>query len=384
MIPREVKLPEKNSYFLFGARGTGKSTLVKDAVPESQRLYINLLLAREEDIFARDPDQLIRRVRALGPSIKTVIIDEVQKVPKLLDAVHELIESTNIQFILTGSSAKKLKAGGANLLAGRAVTRSLFPFTFHELGLEFDLDQAMRWGSLPRLLSLDSDFDRSDYLQAYALTYLKEEVWAEQFVRKLDPFRKFLEVAAICSGKIINFSNIARDVGIDSKTVKSYYEIIEETLLGFFLPSFSTSQRKNVYKSAKFYFFDVGVTRSLARLLEVPPTPRTSYFGELFEQFVILEIYKKVQYSHKQYRLSYLQTQAGNEVDLVVERPGASTIVVEVKSTTEITEHKISGMKNFFDVFPGAKFLCLSLDPNKKKFGKIEALPWSEGIAQII
>jgi predicted AAA+ superfamily ATPase len=199
MYNRLLKLTKKRSFFLFGARGTGKSTLLKQTFSNEESLYCNLLKPEEADRFLRKPETLYDLVLGLPESVTHVIIDEIQKVPKLLDVVHDLMSETDKKFILTGSSARKLKRGGANLLAGRAFVYHFFPLSFLELGKTFDLHFTLEWGSLPELFHLDDDKERGQFLQAYANTYLKEEIWDEHFVRNLDPFRKFLEVASQCN-----------------------------------------------------------------------------------------------------------------------------------------------------------------------------------------
>lgn len=383
MLPRQINIPKKQSFFIFGARGTGKSTLVKSVFSKETSHYINLLRAAEEDRFARNPDELISEVEGLPQGVTTVIIDEIQKIPKLLDIVHELIETTDKRFVLTGSSARKLKAGGANLLAGRAVERPIFPFSFIELGDKFDTEQCLRWGTLPGIFQLEDDEEKEDFLIAYTHIYLKEEVWAEHMIRKLDPFRKFLEVAAQSNGKIVNFSNIAKDTGVDSKTIKSYYQVVEDTLLGFFLESYSPSVRKAVYKTPKFYFFDVGVVRALSRYLDVLPKEGTRYYGDLFEHLVITEIYKQLTYSRKQYRLFYIRTQADNEIDLIVERPGKSLLLIEVKSTKNVTRDKVKKMMMFRDEFPDAEFYVFSQDRTRKKYDYVVAEFWKDGVGSM-
>ena len=313
-----------------------------------------------------------------GSSASHIIIDEIQKIPKLLDEVHRLIEKSENKnrFILTGSSAKKLKSGGANLLAGRAFLRNLFPLTQRELGDAFVLEDALRWGSLPRIFSLESQDSKRDYLDSYAQLYLKEEVWAEQLIRNLPPFRRFLEVAAVNFGKILNASNIAADVGVDPKTVQSYYSILEETLLGFHLDAYHSSVRKRLRQAPKFYFFDNGVSRALARMQSVPPKEGTAYYADLFEQFVINEIFRTNDYEKRDYRFSYLQSASGVEIDLVIERPGKPLALVEIKSTTQVRNNHLSGLENFADSFPDAELFILSRDHNPKRFGRIDALPW--------
>src|SRR5690606_7834379 len=229
------------------------------------------------------------------PSITTVVIDEVQKIPKLLDVVHRKIDESkragrSLRFILTGSSARKLRRGAANLLAGRADVYALFPLTAEELGESFSLEDALAFGTLPSLLDRDTTASKNRYLEAYARTYLKEEIWNEHLVRKLDPFAQLLEIAAQMNGRVLNFASIGRDAGVDTKTVQSYFQILEDTLLGFFLPPYHASERKRETTNPKFYFFDTGVKRALERMLTVPVLPRTYAYGEAFEHWVILEI----------------------------------------------------------------------------------------------
>ena len=255
---RLLQIPRRHSFFLFGARGTGKTTWIREAFGPDAALYLDLLDPETEDLYRRTPGRLEQQVRALPGSVEWILIDEVQRAPRLLDVAHRLIESTGKRFVLTGSSARKLRRGASNLLAGRAFVYSLYPLTVPELQDSFVLDDALRWGTLPGLFSLDADEDRRAYLRAYALTYLKEEIVAEQIVRRLDPFRQFLEVAAQSNGAIVNYANIARDVGADPKTVITYFSILEDTLVGFLLPAFHRSIRKQQRVNPKFYFFDTG------------------------------------------------------------------------------------------------------------------------------
>jgi len=383
MFQRTVKLPKTQSFFLFGPRGSGKSTLLNDRFSVKDTHFINLLIPSEEDRFARSPELFQAEIEALSPKITNIVVDEIQKVPKLLDLVHHMIETAKNKrrFILTGSSARKLKRGKANLLAGRAVTKNLFPLTQLELADAFDLDSALAWGTLPRIFSLKNDEERMEFLQTYALTYLKEEIQLEQLVRNLDPFRRFLEVAAQSDGKVVNYLNIARDTGTDSKTVKSYYEILEDTLVGFYLESFHTSVRKRIKVSPKFYFFDLGVSRALSRQLTMKAAKSTSYYGELFERLVVLELYRQESYLNREYRLTFLQTEDDAEIDLVVERPGKPLALIEIKSTNQIREDMVRRLAHFQKDFPKASLYCFSNDPIAKKFGKISALPWRKGLS---
>ena len=378
MFQREINLPESRSFFLFGARGTGKSTLAHQTFPSSQTHFIDLLSVTEEDRYARDPDLLYREALQLPEAVRTIVIDEVQKLPRLLDVVHKLIFETELQFVLTGSSARKLRSGAANMLAGRAFVRNLHPLTSSELGDRFALGEILSWGSLPEIFSLQGD-DRAEYLKAYARTYLKEEVWAEHLVRRLDPFRKFLEVAAQHNGQKLNFSAIARDVGVDDKTVKEYFQILEDTLLGFFLEPYLRSERKRVAKAPKFYFFDLGVGRALCNMLTISVQEGTSYFGDLFEAFFILEMLRREAYFPRDYRFYYLATER-REVDLVVERPGKPLALVEIKSAQEVQPHKLRGLTALGKDFPEAELFWVSRDPKPQSLGRVQALPWKRAL----
>ena len=381
MFPRSIVLPEQRSFFLFGARGTGKSTLIHQRFPRQTTWFVDLLSASQEDAYSRDPDLFYRQILQLGPAVNTVVIVEVQKVPKLLDSVHRLIFETPLQFVLTGSSARRLRRGAANMLAGRAFERSLHPLTCSEVGDAFDLDKVLSWGSLPEVFALNIA-DRREYLEVYARTYLKEEVWAEHLIRQLEPFRKFLEVAAQQAGQPVNYARIARDVGADGKTVKEYFQILEDTLVGFILEPFLGSTRKRVHKAPKFFFFDIGVSRALAHQLHAPPIASTSYYGDLFEQFIVLEMLRQESYLRKGYRFYYLSDERG-EVDLVIERPGQPHALVEIKSTTEIRPDKLRSLASMGHSLERCEMFCLSRDPRPQRMGSIQALPWQQGLSEI-
>jgi uncharacterized protein len=380
MIPRLLDLPQDESLLLFGPRATGKTTLLKNLPWVDQAIYINLLNAKDERRFSRDPDELAAIVRASPPHKSHVIVDEIQKIPKLLDVVHELIETTRFKFILTGSSARKLKHGGANLLAGRAFIYDLHPFTYLELDSRYPLNDFLRWGMLPKQFEFDSDLKKRRFLEAYANTYLKEEVWSEHFIKELDPFRHFLEVAAQTNGKIINFSNIARDVGSDIKTVQNYFSILEDTLLGFFLSPYQHSFRKRLSKSSKFYFFDPGVVRALANQLSVPLEASTSLYGEAFEHFIITQCRFIASYFHRDYRFSFVKTKDDAEIDLVVERPGKAILFIEIKSSEQVEARHLTSLRNFAKDYGPCEAVCFSRDPYAKKIDGVMVYPWREGI----
>ena len=382
MVKRFLKLTTDYSVLLLGARGTGKSTLVREIYPASNNLYIDLLNPEEEARFSRNPNLLIELVEAMPFAAQYVIVDEVQKQPKLLDVVHLLLESRKCgkYFILTGSSARKLKAAGVNLLAGRAFVYHLFPFSSLECGESLRLEDALRYGMLPKIFEFTSSEDKQRFLQSYTLTYLKEEIWAEQLIRNLDPFRKFLEVAAQSNGKIINYSTIARDVGADDKTVKNYFSLLEDTLLGFMLAPYHHSFRKRLKSAPKFYFFDVGVTRALAQMLTVTPKEGTSYYGELFESFVIIECMKLASYYYSEYRFSYFMTGAGLEIDLVVERPAQPLLLIEIKSSEQVRSEDLKSLRKISVELGNCEAVCFSNDPLQRKVDGVMVYPWKEGI----
>jgi len=382
MQSRLLQLPEDESFFLFGPRGVGKTTLLRHLPWFSQAFYIDLLKPSEEQRFLRNPDELLAIVQSLPDQTKHIIIDEVQKLPKLLDVVHYLIETTSKKFILTGSSARKLKYGGANLLAGRAFVYDLYAFSYKEAAKKGDLKDFLQWGMLPKIFEYALPEKKQLYLEAYTNTYLKEEVWGEQLVRKLDPFRRFLEVAAQCNGKIVNFSNIARDVGVNDKNIQHYFSILEDTLIGFFLEAFQHSFRKRLNKTPKFYFFDPGVVRALSVQLTLPLLKSTKQYGDAFEHFIILQCKQLASYFHREYRFSYLKTKDDAEVDLVVERPGLPLLLIEIKSSDHVQNAHLSSLKKIARDFGDCEAICFSCDPYAKQLDGIKILPWEQGVQQ--
>lgn len=376
MIKRLLKLIQNHSSLLFGPRGVGKSTLLRSLFTEENSVTFNLLKVEIQNRFKQNPDELSKIVKALPSHIRHIIIDEIQKVPMLLDVIHDLIESTDKHFIMTGSSARKLKGGGANLLAGRAFVNALHPFSFFEVEDRFELLDALQWGLMPKIFEYPDDELKARYLQTYAHTYLKEEIWEEHFVKELEPFRRFLEVAAQMNSKIINYSNIAKDVGIDDKTVKSYYAMLEDTLIGFFLEGFEHSFRKRLSTKPKFYFFDMGITRALSRMLSVPLVPSTAGYGEVFEHFIILECVKLRDAQHLEYKFSYLKTKDDVEVDLVVERPGQLPLFIEIKSSSSVTQESISSFFHLSKDFGECEAICICDEPYEKMIDHVRVIPW--------
>ena len=383
MLYKRTFKPDLNhSFFLFGARGTGKSTLLRNAFKNTPSLYIDLLDQDTEEQYALNPQLFYDQLNLLKkkePQKKWVIVDEIQKNSKLLNLVHKLIEEKHFKFALTGSSARKLKRGHANLLAGRAFVFNLFPLTHYELSSAFDLNEYLTWGGLPKIYDLSVQ-DKSRYLKSYAQTYLKEEILEEQLVRKLTPFRHFLEVAAQSGSKIINYSKIANDVGVESPTVQSYFEILEDTHLGFLLQPYHESLRKRQRKNPKFYFFDVGVQRALAKNLDRIVKPGNFEYGDLFESFIIQEIHSSIHYQEKEWSLSYLKTKDDLEIDLIIERPGLPKVFIEIKSTDKIQNERFQGLQKILKT--QSHFEAYVLSNDKKEFVRdgLIYLPWKKAL----
>lgn len=380
MINRIFNPLTSNSFFLFGARGTGKSTFIREHF-SANSIYLDLLNPELEDRLSRNPNDL--KVIIGDKKTEWIIIDEVQKVPRILDVVHSLIELKKQKFILTGSSARKLKRGGANLLAGRAFVYDLFPLVDIEIGEQYDLPDLLQFGSLPKIINSVSAQERKAFLRAYALTYIKEEVVAEQLLRKLDPFRNFLRIAAEQSGKIVNHSAIAKQLGIDHKTVVNYFSILEDTLIGFYLPSFHLSVRKSQITAPRFFFFDMGVKNSLAEMIDLSPSPQSSYFGDLFEHFFILEAFRLNSYYQRDFRMSYLRTKAGFEIDLILSK-GRKNFLVEVKSTTRIDPAEVAQLaRNTEDINQISGRYYVSLDQAEVELNGVQCLSWRMFLTQM-
>lgn len=381
MFRRLQKLSKSNNLFLFGARGTGKSTLLKQLFPQKDTLWLDLLSEKDEERFGRNPDELSKVLEK--KKYTRVIVDEIQKSPKLLDIVQIEIEKKQSQFILTGSSARKLKRGAANLLGGRAFTFHLFPLTYRELDERFDLLHALQFGTLPQIFSYKTQDDVMEYLRGYVTSYLKEEILVEQLVRDLDPFRDFIEVAAQTNGQIINFAKLSREVGVDDKTIKSYYQILEDTLVGFFLPPFHRSIRKRQREAPKFYLFDTGVKRAIEKTLRIQLTPQTYGFGNAFEHLVISECFRLNEYLKLDFSFSYLRTKDGVEIDLIIERPGKRDILVEIKSKIKITPDdakRLNAITRDWDEKTHSEIW--SLDEVEKKEGAVLCRHWQNALEE--
>ncbi|MBI2410899.1 MAG: ATP-binding protein [Candidatus Kerfeldbacteria bacterium] len=385
MISRKIQLPKNQSFFLFGPRQTGKSTLLRSLFAPAHTITYDLLKSEEYLRFSEHPELLRAEVQARKPTVTHIIIDEVQRIPALLNEVHWLIEQPNAPFfILTGSSARKLKRSEANLLAGRALTYQLFPLTTEELGPQFSLMRALQFGTIPSIYIENDDEVAIDRLHAYVDTYLKEEIEREAQIRGIAPFMRFLTLAAMENGNQINYSNIARQAGISYQTIKSYFQVLEDTLIGQFLFPYLKSQRQRLTKHPKFYFFDTGVVRALTKKLRVPLQPGTAEFGSAFEHFVILETMRLARYHKRDYLFSYYRSSTGVEIDLIIETPRGKTIAVEIKSSDNIDGTDLRHLRSFGKQYPEAVLYCVSRVPHKRVLDSISILPWQDFFQEII
>ena len=366
MLERILKLDEAkdDSLFLWGSRQTGKSTLLKMLFPYAH-IY-DLLKSDVRMALQLRPSQLREECELLDDG-ELIIIDEVQKVPALLDEVHWLIENKKQRFILSGSSARKLRRSGANLLGGRALRQTLFPLVSAEVP-DFDLKRALNHGMLPRHYLMENPTMR---VQAYIGDYLQQEIVEEAIVRRLDAFTRFLQVAALSNAEIVNYTNIAQDCGVSSKTVKEYFSILEETMLGFFLPSFTRVVKRRVIQSPKFYYFDVAIPNHL--LHRIPLQPGTDVYGHALEHLVIQELRAFMSYRQPLKSLSYWHTLDNKyEVDAVL---GDAEVAIEVKSSKNVGSHDTKGLKAFSEEYPEAKLYLLSLENRPRKFNGVEVWP---------
>lgn len=384
MIGRLISPLNRKSFFLFGARGVGKSTYLENTYSQNQAIFIDLLNPEILDDYIFDISRFNQLILKPENKNKIVVIDEIQRLPALLDLAQIHIQKGKRIFILTGSSARKLKQSGSNLLAGRALVYSLFPFSAFELKEKFNLDQALNWGSLPDAYFAESHEHTKEYLNAYVTTYLEKEIQQEQWVRKIEPFKRFLRVAAQMNGKIINYSAIAKDVGVDDSSIKQYFEILEDTLLGFILPAHHKSVRKAQRTAPKFYFFDTGVKKAIEKSLNFQLAPQNSLYGEAFEHWICLELIRLNAYYKKDWSLSYCRSRHDVEVDFIIERPHESTIQLEVKSSKKVIQSDAYGLETLGrDLDSKANRYILSQDPLEQKFGSTLALPWMTGLKRI-
>jgi uncharacterized protein len=353
----------KKSIFLFGPRQTGKTYLLHQLFPRAT--FYNLLLSDVFLTISRRP-QTIRENLAAGKMAQPIIIDEIQKLPTLLDEVHAMIEEYGATFILTGSSGRKLKRGGANLLGGRARTRSLFPLVYSEID-DYDFLKVINYGSIPSIYVSD---DPAADLVSYCGNYLQEEIAAEGAVRKIESFSRFLQIAALTNSELVNFTSIASDAGVPPRTVREFFGILEDTLVGALLPPFAHARKRKAISTAKFYFFDVGVANSLAGRTGIKP--KTELFGKAFEHLVYTELRAWLSYTRDGRDLSFWRDRFGHEVDFII----GDSVAIEVKATDSVSEKHVGNLKLLSDDVRFKTQIVVSMDSSPRKIGNIRILPY--------
>lgn len=372
----KIRLPAGQTAFLWGPRKSGKSTYLRANFPDS--VVYDFL---KTDVFfalSKKPSRLREELIALKQSrqlVQPVILDEVQKVPAILDEVHWLIENEKMQFVLCGSSARKLKRGHGNLLGGRAWRYEMYPLTANEIP-SFDLLRALNRGLLPSHY-LAQEYRRT--IKAYVQDYLKEEILEEGLTRNMPAFARFMDALGFSQGELVNYANIARDCGVDAKTVKGYYEILVDTLLGNFIYPFQTrSGRDQITKTPKFYLFDVGVAGYLAR--RSISEARGPDFGRALEHFILMELLAYRSYSEKDFAISFWRTKTGYEVDFIL---GDAQVAVEVKGSDRIDAVDLRPIKAFGEAHGTAKLWVVCNEPRRRVVGKVTIVPWHDFIQSL-
>ncbi len=374
-----IELPARQSTFLWGPRKTGKSTFLKRRFPNS--IVYDFL---KTDLFfelTKNPALLREQLLAEKKDIleHPVILDEVQKVPQVLDEVHWLVENTDIRFILCGSSARKLKRGQANLLGGRAWRYEMFPFTFVEVGVDvdrIDLLRILNQGMIP-VHYLQDNYRKS--LDAYVRDYLKEEVFNEGLARNIPAFSRFFDAMGYSHGQLTNYSNIARECGVSSKTVKEYYQILIDTLLGTMVEPFKKCQDRNVIgQASKFYLFDVGVAGAITK--RQIQEERGELFGQAFEHFIFMEIRAHSSYSELNYDINFWRTKSGLEVDFILAR---GEIAIEVKGKSRIDNRDFNALLAFIEEYSPRQSYMVGNENTKRIHKGITVIPWREFLTDL-
>lgn len=378
MIDRILQINNEldSSIFLFGARQTGKTTALIMQFPNA--IYIDLLDTDTKNRYMRRPAILYELLHD-KPNQTLVIIDEIAEVPELLNEVHRLIVRCNHIFILCGSSARKLKRKGRNTLGGRALPVYMYPLVSAEIP-DFDIDHAVNYGMIPSHYLAKNPSRR---VAAYIDIYLKEEIKEEALVRNLSVFQRFLEVAALTDGEIVNNNNIAQDCGVSAVTVSAYFDILVDTLIGYRIPAFRKVMKRRLVQAPKFYYFDIGVANHLLHRKEL--VRGSTDYGHAFEHLVIQELYAWLHYTHSDEELFYWRTYTGLEVDAVI---GDARVAIEIKSVEEVLPRHLKGLKAFGEEYPQSRRIIVSLDKFNRRMGDIESVYvldffkrlWSEGL----
>ncbi|UCD85994.1 MAG: ATP-binding protein [Deltaproteobacteria bacterium] len=374
-IRRFFQIPE-DSFFLFGPRGTGKSMWLRHSLPGA--FFVDLLDPETFRAYLSRPERL-REVVKGNPLSRQFVIDEIQKVPALLDVVHQLIEEQSnrqIRFILTGSSARKLKRAGVDLLAGRLLLRTLHPFMAAELGSLFDLNQAMQLGLLPLVLGA---INPQETLRSYVSLYLREEVQAEGLIRNIGNFSRFMDAVSFSHGSQLNISDVARDCQVGRKTVEGYLEILEDLLLGFRIPVFSKRTRRHLVQHPKFYFMDAGIFRSLRP--KGPLDTPEEIGGACLEGLVAQHLRAWIAYSRSDHELYFWRTKSGVEVDFIIY--GDTFVAIEIKASRSISSKDIRPLKSFLKDYPQAQAFLLYGGQERLKINDILCLPCEEFLRRL-
>ncbi|MFH1996739.1 MAG: DUF4143 domain-containing protein [Candidatus Omnitrophota bacterium] len=357
----------KKSYFLLGPRQTGKTTLIRKALAGC-KVY-DLLDSATFVTLSRSPGRITQE---LGEKDRIVVIDEIQRLPVLLNEVHRLIEEKGVAFLLTGSSARKLRRGGVNLLGGRARIQNLHPLTSNELKEDFELSKALSRGLLPSLyFSDDPDAD----LQAYTGLYLREEVIAEGAIRNIPAFSRFLKAASFCNGTIVNFTNVANDAQVARTTVYEYFDILKDTLILHEVPAWKKSKKRKPLSSSKYYFFDTGVVRALQGRVICPGTPE---YGEMFETFIMHELRSYISYISNE-ALQYWRSASGYEVDFIL---GDHT-AIEVKAKENVPDRDLRPLAAIAEEKKLKRYICVSLEKTGRVVGPVMVLPYREFLSRL-
>lgn len=373
MYPRLFQAPLRQSFFLFGPRGVGKTAWLHQQFPAA--LFFDMLDYQVYTELLASPQRLGERIPQ-GQK-EWVVVDEVQRVPELLNEVHRLIESRRLRFVLTGSSARKLRGRGINLLAGRAVTRHMHPLTALELGKDFDLKRAVRYGCLPLACTSENP---EDYLKSYAATYLREEVQQEGLTRNIGAFSRFLEAASFSQGSVLNMAAVARECAISTKVVEDYFSILEDLLIAIRLPVFTKRAKRKLIAHPKFYFFDAGVFQAIRP--RGPLDAPEQIHGPALETLFLQQVRALNDYKDLGYRLHYWRTASGDEVDCVLygER---GLRAFEVKMAHNVRPDDLRSLLRFLSDFPQAKTHLLYLGQRRWHDRGIEVLPFEECVATL-
>jgi predicted AAA+ superfamily ATPase len=372
MVPRLIELPSAKSFFLFGPRGTGKSTLLRSLYPDAA--ILDLLQEATYQEFLRNPSRLEAWADAHSLRQQPVIIDEVQRLPELLNEVHRLIEARKYRFVLTGSSARKLRRGGSNLLAGRARVKHLHPFTASELGRRFNLRRSLRVGQLPGAYFED---DPEQYLKAYVGVYLREEIQIEARIRNLASFSRFLEAASFSQASVLSVASVAKDCGVDRKTAENYFQLLEDLMIGIRVPVFRRRAKRELVTHPKFYFFDAGVFHALRPA--GPLDPPEEIQGAALETLVLQELRATIANHDLGLQVSYWRSRKKEEVDFVLYGAGG-LIAVEVKRSGRFREQDMSALREFCGDYPMAKGYLLYTGSERLRYGPIDVLPVEEAM----